>query len=285
MCTTRSIVAVSAILLGSTLVATVASAQPPGRRALASPRSGGFGHKLRAKSRAALKESVTSEGFRGERAVASQLPTGSLPGFGKGHRGRHGGPPACGAHCRHMGRDVYETCVADGGSEEECHETAKEAANLCRSENQCGPPPPPPPPSCLDLCRHVGRHGFRNCLAAGGDEEQCAEQTWQFVTDCVVTQCNAPPPPCGEFCHNAGRRVFRGCMEDSGAEEECRDVARAVVEQCLIGRCGESPDCEERCGNAADREFQRCLEEGGEEAVCTERSEGFLQMCLDRDCG
>ena len=76
MCTARSIVAVSAILLGATFVATSASAQPPGRR-------GEFGCKGRAMAKGVYQDRMSS--------TASQEASAGRPrGLGEGRRGRHG---------------------------------------------------------------------------------------------------------------------------------------------------------------------------------------------------
>lgn len=181
-------------------------------------------------------------------------PEGERPG--EGERPRLG---ECEARCGLAAREIAGTCVDDGGDREACGAEGRAAHGACIEEH-CAPfaeRGAPPVDACHERCGGLGREDHRQCLEAGGTDEDCLAGARETVGSCIADHCleapqppappssGAPPPPppaseppvCEDRCLQQGRQVGGDCVEAGGLLEDCRAEAQAATRECIATHC------------------------------------------------
>ncbi len=231
-----------------------------------------------------------------------------------------GPPPDCEERCHAEADQVFEECIDEGIDEGRCRVLADEFLGMCILA--CLPPPPTeaccfedgrcedlmpiactgaggqpqgadttcrtvdcgsPPTDCEHRCRQEGERAFRECMEAGGNEDDCAAEARAFVEECLRENCPPPPPDCARRCHKKGGHIFRACMRGGGSEDDCAAEAREFVDECLREECPEPPACGRRCREGVERVFDECIEDGGTERECKVLSKEHFKDCV-RNC-
>ncbi len=184
------------------------------------------------------------------------------------------GAPATEACCFEDGRCedlVPKLCMREGGQPQGPDTTCQTA--------DCGPV------DCERLCHEEGGRILRECMEAGGTEEDCEAQVRAFIEECLRENCPPPPPNCERRCQAEGRRILRECIAAGGTEEDCAAEARAFVEGCVRENCPpRPPNCERRCHGEGGHIFRECMDAGGTEEDCGAEARAFVEACIRDNC-
>ncbi|HAK97441.1 MAG TPA: hypothetical protein DCM87_21250, partial [Planctomycetes bacterium] len=195
--------------------------------------------------------------------------------------------PTCEQLCAMSARKVLETCLANGGSAEECRAQYEQALRTCLLEN-CAvePPPPPPDPTCEELCYRSAKEAFAACIESGGTEEACRLEYQEALRACLLDNCNVEPPPppepplpCDEACSDRAAQFYDACLLNGGTPETCRTQADALLSLCLV-RCGSLSSCENRCAVAAQIVLTGCALGGLPTEECRRLANVVLETCI-----
>ena len=149
---------------------------------------------------------------------------------------------------------------------------------------------------CEDRCSEAGRTAERQCLADGGDADECRLAGMRAVRNCIERRCGemdggTGEQRCEDRCSEAGRMAERQCLADGGEANNCRQVAMEVQRDCVSARCDvqdagtEPADCESACRQSARDVQQDCLRSGGREEMCSRRAREQYRMCTETRCG
>jgi hypothetical protein len=122
-----------------------------------------------------------------------------------------------------------------------------------------------PPIDCEAKCAEHAEAVRAKCLAAGGDEADCAAKTAATLEWCM------------DKCAGAGEP---GDKDKKGAWPG----KKKLVKPGKPGAKGAKPplDCPTRCDKIADQALGKCLAAGGDEAACAGRSKALREQCMDK---
>ena len=144
---------------------------------------------------------------------------------------------------------------------------------------------------CRTRCAIASRTLYRECLDAGGTEEQCGQRSQRQNAQCVEERCGGDEDEnngCQTRCGIASRTTYNNCVEGGGSAEDCRERARRDNARCVEERCGggeeEDNGCETRCGIASRTTYNNCIEGGGSAEDCRERARRDNARCVEERC-
>ncbi|RMD96078.1 MAG: hypothetical protein D6812_17765, partial [Deltaproteobacteria bacterium] len=88
--------------------------------------------------------------------------------------------PTCEERCEAHANEVYEECIANGGSEDACRQRAATVLDQCLQEN-CQPQEP----TCEERCHEEAVSAYEACIARGGSERRCRRYAGEIYDECV----------------------------------------------------------------------------------------------------
>ena len=186
-------------------------------------------------------------------------------------------PPSspCVQQCTTDAKTTYMSCVAGGGSGEQCGQAARAQYLQCTAGCPTPPPPPPSGTPCLEQCGAQAEQAFRTCREQGGTVESCTASAKASYLQCAATNCaNQQPPTCDARCTAVADGMEQRCLQEGNDAATCTAVRQAALDRCKQELCnptGES--CEDRCTDFARRYDGRLHEpRGGRSRALRERA-------------
>ena len=192
-------------------------------------------------------------------------------------------PSPCVQQCTTDAKTTYMSCVAGGGSGEQCGQTARAQYLQCTAGCPTPPPPPPSGTPCLEQCGAQAEQAFRTCREQGGTVESCTASAKASYLQCAATNCaNQQPPTCDARCTAVADGMEQRCLQEGNDAATCTAVRQAALDRCKQELCnptGES--CEDRCTAFARGVFAQCTAAGLRAGVITGAAD--LEACLGSD--
>ena len=105
---------------------------------------------------------------------------------------------------------------------------------------------------CRSRCAIASRALYRECLDAGGSEEQCGQRSQRQNAQCVEERCGGGEEEdngCQTRCGIASRTTYNNCIEGGGSAEDCRERARRDNARCVEERCAGDDDDDDDDGD------------------------------------
>ncbi|TMB50399.1 MAG: hypothetical protein E6J56_21855 [Deltaproteobacteria bacterium] len=136
-------------------------------------------------------------------------------------------PPSspCVQQCTTDAKTTYMSCVAGGGSGEQCGQTARAQYLQCTAGCPTPPPPPPSGTPCLEQCGAQAEQAFRTCREQGGTVESCTASAKASYLQCAATNCaNQQPPTCDARCTAVADGMEQRCLQEGNDAATCTAV-------------------------------------------------------------
>ena len=91
--------------------------------------------------------------------------------------------------------------------------------------------------SCLQQCGQEARGTiYADCLAAGGEQQECATNGRQWYRNCLQTQCDEAAiklDDCRTECRMNSKEDYHQCVTESNDTEACRSKRKTEVQECI----------------------------------------------------
>ena len=91
--------------------------------------------------------------------------------------------------------------------------------------------------SCLEQCGQEARGTiYADCLAEGGDKQDCGSTGRQWYRECLETRCGAEAiqeDNCRTACRSHSKEEFHQCVENDGSKQEGRSQSRNNLQSCI----------------------------------------------------
>jgi hypothetical protein len=187
----------------------------------------------------------------------------------------------CEERCARTAGKAFESCLADGTSEEVCLELKVAMKEQCLAK-RCADPEP----TCKERCQGSADGAFVACVADGGIEEACKALAAGIRDECVAAHCDEPDAACTDRCIDAVIPIVEACVEAGFDQAFCNGQGEEAVRHCVDAHCDgdPKPSCRERCAGHARHEYGRCLEDGGTPVDCKATAKDEYASCARIHC-
>ncbi len=165
----------------------------------------------------------------------------------------YAGPPLeCGRICLQDAHIAFNACVAGGGAEKACKETARIGFRACIE--LCTP-------SCPD-CKQEAMDAFEACRAEAQVAREACRGSGRTRQECAA-EYEIDVRACKEAAHVVGRECREAlppeCRDDHGDRlGRCVDAAREVVGDC---HNGDTKDARQACRKQFHDLVKACMED------------------------
>ncbi len=91
-------------------------------------------------------------------------------------------PHGCAQACHEQAEQVFQKCIEQGGTPEECEAVAHDFLEQCIREH-CEPPP------CVRMCNELAAQVYHECIEGGGEREECEAAAQEARENCIQQHC------------------------------------------------------------------------------------------------
>lgn len=193
---------------------------------------------------------------------------------------------SCTGRCEKKANEVYEKCIKDAGSEEDCRARQKAAYAECVKGCE---PKASPTPTCRGLCEQAAKKVYDDCRAAGGGEDECDNQRRAAFEACAAKCPTATPKPtekpsCQDDCLGKARAAYTTCRTTTDKSvEDCWALAVSALRDCMKACFANTEvSCTGLCAKLREPVVKLCKSIDGVDS-CEDRAAKVVADCA-KDC-